>query len=104
MCTISLVLWVVDGSELLNLIFGVVGDNYLNRVENSTYANGTRVQIITNCTFKQGHIVKGIDLGVTNLVDEVYDTFRAIATTTESTDGWHTWIVPTVNKLLVYQC
>ena len=102
--TISLVLGIVDSGELLNLILRIVGDNHLNRIKNGTNTDGTGVQVIANCTLEQSHIVKGIDLGVSDLVDELNDALGAISTTAEATDGWHTGVIPSINKLLVNQC
>ena len=102
--SISLVLRVVGSGKLLNLILGIVGDNNLDRVEYGADTDGATVQVVTNSALQEGHVVKSINLGVTNLIDELDDTFGAIATTAETTDCWHTGIVPTAYHIILYQC
>ena len=104
MRSVGLVLRIVDSCQLLNLSLRIVGNNYLHRVENSTHADSTAIQIISNCTFQQRHLVESIVGGISNLINEFDDTFGAVATTTESTDGRHTRIVPTINQTLIHQC
>ena len=104
MSAIGLVLWVVDSGELFNLVLWVVGDNHLNRIEHSADTDSTAVQIVANSTLQESHVVKGINLGVANLIDELDDTLWAVTTATESADSWHTGVVPTAYHVILYQC
>ena len=104
MRAVSFVFGVVDGCQCLHLSFGVVGDHHLDGVEDSTDADSSGIQVVTYGTFQQRHIVQGVDLRVADLVDEVHDTLRTVATTTESADGRHTGIVPAAYHTVLYQC
>ena len=89
---------------MLYLTFGIVGDHHLHRVKNGTDTDSTTVQVITDGTFKKGHIVEGIQFGVTDFIDEVHDTLRTVASATEPTDSRHAGIIPAVDELLIDQC
>ena len=104
MCAVGLVLRIVYSCELLNLILWVVGNNNLYWVEDCADADGAGVKIIANGTLEKGHVVKGINLGITNLIDELDDTFWAVTTTAETADSRHAGIVPTAYHTVLYQC
>ena len=50
MSAIGLILRIVDGFKLFYLTFGVVGDDYLHRIENSRDTDGTTVEVVTDGT------------------------------------------------------
>ena len=104
MCTVGLVLWIVDSRQLLNLSLWIVGDNYFHRIQYSTDANGAAVKIIADSTLQKSHLVESIVSGIANLIDKLDDTFGTVASATETADGWHTGIIPSVHKTFVHQC
>ena len=88
---------VVHHFEFLNLPFGIVGDDKFHRIEDSRNTGGTFVEVGTHCALEQFHIVECIEGGVTDLIDELADAFRAVTATTNATNGRHTGIVPTID-------
>ena len=67
---------VVHHFELLNLPFGIVGDDKFHGIEDSRNARGTFVEIGTHGALEQLHIVERIEGGVADLIDELADAFR----------------------------
>ena len=74
MCAICLVLWVIDSLHLLALTLWIIGDDEFHWVEYSTYTASLLVQVLTNRSLQKSHIIEGIELGITDAVDEHADT------------------------------
>ena len=88
---------IVHHFEFFNLPFGIVRDDEFHRIEDSRNTGGTFVEVGTHSALEQLHIVERIEGGVTDLIDELADAFRAVTATTNATNGRHTRIVPTVD-------
>ena len=61
-------LGVVVHSEHFNLILGIVGNNYLHRVDYGTHAVGVLVQVFAYVMLKQVDVVQCLIFGVANVV------------------------------------
>ena len=96
-------LGIVDGLELLNLPFGVVGDDKLHGVHDSRDARGTLVEVVAHGTLEERKVVERVVGRIANLVDKVDDTLGRVATATESTDGGHAGIVPSAYEAVLDQ-
>ena len=100
--TVGFVLRIIDGCQMLNLILGIVGEHHLDGIQYRTDTDRTTVQVVTYGTLQQSHVIEGVDLRIADLVDELDDTLRAVATTAETADRRHTGVIPTVHQLIVY--
>ena len=100
-CAGLLVLGIVDSLHLLALSFGIVGDDQLHGIEDGRDTCGTLVEILTNGSLQESHVVERVELGVADRLDEVLDRLRRIATTTHATESRHTGIVPAVDEMLI---
>ena len=94
---------VVHHFEFFNLPFGIVGDDKFHGIEDSRNAGGTFVEVGTHGALEQFHIVECIEGGVTDLIDELADAFRAVTATTNATNGRHAGIVPTIDHAFFRQ-
>ena len=98
MGTVGLVLRVVDGGEVLHLTFRIVGKDELHRVNDSADTLCATVQVGTGSSLQQLDIVQGIEGGVADGVDELEDRLWAVATATDTADGRHTRVVPSLGN------
>ena len=69
-CTVSLVLRIVDSFHFLALSLRIVGDNEFHRVEYCTYSACFLVEILTYRSLEKSHVVEGVELGIANAVDK----------------------------------
>ena len=95
---------VVDGFQLLDLSFRIVGDNQFHRIDHGGYTDGAGIQILAYGAFQQGELVQGVVSRITDLVDELTDRLRRVTPAAETADGRHTGVIPAVYQVLFYQC
>ena len=101
MCVGVLVLGIVDCLHLLHLSLGIVVDDEFDGIYNGANAKCTAIEVLAACCLHQFDVVQGIECGVTNLVNELQYGLGTITTTTDTTDGWHAGVVPTVYHALL---
>ena len=98
-----LVLWIIYSRKLLCLAFRIVGNDELDRINNSTYTSCTSVKILTDSAFHKSHLVKGIKCSIAYLINKLQNSLWRVASATEAAYCRHTRIIPTGNNTFLHE-
>ena len=93
----------VRHGDQLAFTLGIVFDNQFHRVDNGHRARGVFVKIFANAGFKGGHLDGVVLLGHADAFAELTNRGCSVTTTTQTRDGWHTWVIPALNVLVGHQ-
>src|SRR5579884_276973 len=94
---------IVDGVELLDLAFGIIVDNHLQRSQNTENARSAAVEIVTHTVFQPANVDDSVELGDADLLAEIADRFRRVAAAANTGDGRHARIVPALDVAVRHQ-
>ena len=94
---------VVGGVEFLEVVFGNVGDDHLNRAQDSEAALGVAVQIVTNGVLEHGDISEAVVFSDTDMVGKTAEGAGGNTTPAQAADGGHPGIVPAADQILLHQ-
>ena len=97
----ALVFGIVDSIHHLDLILRIVVNDELHRVEDGHRADGGLVKILAGTELQQGDINDVVAFGHTDGLGEITDGGWRITSTTQTTDGRHARVVPTVNVMFL---
>ena len=97
------VLRIIDCLHLLALALGIVRHDELDRPQHGRHADGTVVQVLAGGSLEHGVVIQGVELGVTDHVDELADRLGRKAATAKSADGRHAGVVPSVDKAFLHE-
>ena len=77
--SVGCVFGIIHRFQFFGLPFGIVCNHQLNGINHRCYATSTLVEVFAYRGFKQGHVVKCVELGVANRIDEHANAFRRIS-------------------------
>ena len=97
------VLRIVGKIEILGLILGIVGDNYLDRMKNSNSSFGGLVELFSDAVLEKLVINYAVSLCNAGSGNEVENSRRSVSTASEAADGGHSGVVPAVNESVLYE-
>ncbi|MNC04137.1 hypothetical protein D3C75_515700 [compost metagenome] len=80
----------------------VFNDNFY-RIQNRHRTRRVLVQVVTDTRFQGSHFNGVVLLGHTNALTEFTNRSGSVTTTTQTRDGRHTWVIPTLYNLLSHQ-
>ena len=103
MCAIGFIFRIVDGLHLLAFAFRIIGDDEFHWVEDCAYSASLLVEVFAYRSFEKSHVIECIKLGVANAVDKHADALWRVASTAHTAECGHTWVVPSVDEVLVYE-
>ncbi len=86
--------WMVLCQHVLLLALWIIGNNNLQWTKNCHHAVSCIIQIIPDAVLQHGYIHQAVGLGHAYFTAEVPQSSRSIATTTQSGNGRHPWIIP----------
>jgi len=90
--------------EFFHLVFGVVGDDYLDGVEHSHAARSDSVEVFAAAEFQQAVMHLGVGgAGDADAGAEVADGFGGIAAAAKAADGGHAGVVPAAHVAFLHQ-
>ena len=92
----------VLSQHIFLLALWIVGDNYLQWVQDSHNSICIVVQIISDAMLQHSHIYQAISLGYTYLAAEIPQGSRSITTTAQSRNSRHTRIIPSSHIAFLY--
>jgi hypothetical protein len=95
-CAKFFLLRMIGNGEGLFHILGVIVDNYLDRLGDSDTAQGVFVQIVTNASLKLTYVNGVVGVGNAGFTDEVKESVRGIASSSQTAESGETGIVPAV--------
>ena len=93
----------VLGGQLFHLVFGVVVDDHLERLEYAQNPGGALIQVIADGVLEHGHVDPALLPAEPDLSAEVANRGRGVATPPEAGDGQHARIVPVRDVAFLHQ-
>jgi hypothetical protein len=92
----------VDGSvEEFGAVFGEVGDSEFDRVKDGRDTWSGAIEVIAEGVFEEGDIDDAVVLGVADFVNEGTYGVGGVSTASESAEGGHSGVIPTVDDALL---
>jgi len=91
------------GAQRFNLLFGVIRQHQLERMQNTHAARRVLIQVIANSVFEHGHVDNAIGARRSHHVAESPDGGGRKAPTTHTGYGGHPRIVPAGHYVLIHE-
>ena len=102
-CARVFVFGIVDGVEFLDLAFGKIRDDDLDRAQHGEPAQGALVQVLADGVFEDGHVGEADVFCDADADGEVAQGFRRDAATADAADGRHARIVPAGDDFVLHE-
>ena len=99
----AVVFGVVNGLELFALLFRVVGNHHLQRIQHGHAPLGSPVQVIAQAVFQQRQFGDGVAPGDADPLTHVADGLGRVAPPTQCADGGHPGVIPTCHVFVLHQ-
>src|SRR5437867_5505728 len=97
------ILWIVDGVQLLDLAFGIIRDDQLQRAQDGHAALGACVEVLADAVLEQRQLDHVVGLGHADALAEVADALGRVAAAAQAGQRRHAWIVPAAHEAAFHQ-
>ena len=85
---------IVDSRKAFCLPFWIIGHNETNRIYHCRYTCSSLVEVFSHSRLHERHVIKSIIKRIPNTVHKHADRFRCVTSSTISTYGRHTGVIP----------